>query len=113
MISTVYAHTCSLIGICQSCFGNDHVMARHAVTYKINKVVDHYNNHVHANSHRKVGKNKNQGGKRAEKPKCVLNKQWRFMHLSKSSKLVPILPNALKPAALTLHVSGPILQPSL
>lgn len=88
MISTVYTHTCSLIGVCQRCFGNDHVMTRHAVTYKINKVVDHYNNHVHANSHRKAGKNKNQECKGAEKPSCVLNKQWRFMHLSKSSKLV-------------------------
>ena len=98
MISSVHAFACSLINIWQRSFGNDCVTTRNAVTYKINKVVDHYYNHVYANSHWKASKNKNQEDKRAEKSSHMLNKQWRSMHLSKSSKLVlVILPDALKP----------------
>ena len=87
MISSVHAYTCSLIDIWQRSFGNDHVMTRNAVTSKINKVVDHYYNHVYANSHWKASKNKNQEDKRAEKLSRMLNKQCRSMHLSKLSKL--------------------------
>ena len=42
MISAVHIYACSLIDIWQGSFGNDHVMTKNAVTYKINKVVDHY-----------------------------------------------------------------------
>ena len=88
MISSVHAYTCSLIDIWQRSFGNDHIMTRNAVTYKINKVVDRYYSHVYANLLWKASKNKNQEDKRAEKSSRMLNKQWRTMHLLKSSKLV-------------------------
>ena len=41
-ISAVHIYACSLIDIWQGSFGNEHVMTKNAVTYKINKVVDHY-----------------------------------------------------------------------
>ena len=37
MINSVHIYACSLIDIWQRSFGNDHVMTRNAVTYKINK----------------------------------------------------------------------------
>ena len=81
MISSVHAYACSLIDIWQRSFGNDHVMTRIAVTYKINKIVDHYYNHVYANSHQNASKNKNQEDKRAQKSSRMLNKHWRSIYL--------------------------------
>ena len=65
-ISTVHAYACSLIDFWQRSFGNGLTMTRNAVMYKINKIVDHYYNHVYGYSHQKASNNKNQEEKRAE-----------------------------------------------
>ena len=82
MTSTIFAYVKALIDGWIKSVGEEHVLGRKAVGVKVERVVEHYYNHVYVEAHRTKPKKK--GMVFEKKSIRTLNKCWRHMTFAKT-----------------------------